>query len=288
MQIDRMDIDDVGGNPQRLAEAVSDQIEGLSAPVPVREIAAALDIIKIVEERPKGFEGALTTNDTKSEGVILVHADRPESRKRFTIGHELGHYLNPWHKPTSSEGFRCNKDDLNARRHKPGNRAAQMEVEANVFAAELLMPRKLISRAIRGIDLNLDLIFTLADEFAVSREAAGRRTVTLAEEPSAIVFSRSGVVRYIEKHPEFPPLLLFNGDRLSSRSLSSRSNAQPGVISNWEDADPADWLKSGSGLELWEQTVSQRDGFRTTLLSLSDEEDSEAFLDEWEPPTFRR
>ena len=50
LQIDRMEIDDVGGNPVKLAQAVLNQVIDLKPPVPVREIAKALDIYEIREE----------------------------------------------------------------------------------------------------------------------------------------------------------------------------------------------------------------------------------------------
>lgn len=107
LTIDRMEIDDVGGDPVRLAEAIVKQLPDLSKPIPVREIAAAIDIYEIREEMLDGLEGGLIVPEDKSEGAILVHKDRPETRKRYTIAHEIGHYVNPWHKSDSPEGFRC-------------------------------------------------------------------------------------------------------------------------------------------------------------------------------------
>ena len=135
LTIDRMEIDDVGGNPTKLAAAITQQLPDLSKPIPVREIAIAIDIYEIREEPLDGLEGGLIVADDKSEGAILVHRKRPETRKRYTIAHEIGHYVNPWHRSGSPEGFRCRTQDMVLDRYDPNDRAAKMEVQANQFAA---------------------------------------------------------------------------------------------------------------------------------------------------------
>ena len=48
--LDRMAIEEVGLNPQRLAQAIHDQKARLNGAVPIYEIAAALDIDEIREQ----------------------------------------------------------------------------------------------------------------------------------------------------------------------------------------------------------------------------------------------
>jgi hypothetical protein len=96
VELDRMAIEDVGANPERLAQAIHDQLPGLQGAVPVYDIARALDIEEIRDEALSGFEGALITPPEKGTGSILVNATSPRQRRRYTVGHELGHFLNPW------------------------------------------------------------------------------------------------------------------------------------------------------------------------------------------------
>ena len=94
---------------------------------------------------------------------------------------------------------------------KAGERARQMEVEANEFAAELLMPAHLFQASLdRRAGIDLDHVLSLADEFFVSREAAARRYVALSDEPAAVIFSKEGAIRYVKKHPKFPSLNVWN------------------------------------------------------------------------------
>lgn len=46
-----------------------------------------------------GFDGALVLSKTAQKGIIAVNASlREKSRKRFTIAHEIGHFVLPYHR----------------------------------------------------------------------------------------------------------------------------------------------------------------------------------------------
>ena len=66
--------------------------------MPVEELAAAVNIVELRELDADGFEGALTTDPNKNKGAILYKAGARKERRRFTIAHELGHFLMPSHK----------------------------------------------------------------------------------------------------------------------------------------------------------------------------------------------
>jgi len=286
LTIDRMEIDDAGGNPAKLAASILKQLPDLSARIPVREIAAAVDIYDIREERLEGLEGALVVADDKSEGAILVRSDRPERRKRYTIAHELGHYVNPWHQSDSPEGFRCRASDMAVDDRSVQTRALKMEYQANEFAAELLMPANELRAFLRrksGVDVGH--ILKLADRFFVSREAMARRYVTHVDEPAAIIFSRENQIRYIKKTEDFPRLDVWNRDPLPANSLSCVSNTEIGEVTDWTEVSGQIWLDRSQGYTLYEQTLAQQNGFRITLLTV-DKTDEEN--DAWEMPQFRR
>ena len=101
---------------------------------------------------------------------IVVNLSELATRRRFTIAHELAHYV--LHK----EG-----NVLYAHRDMVGNSAVQsnIEQEANYFAANVLMPEKLVEDKVNdikeeawGILPNFVLIKEIADSFAVSESAA--------------------------------------------------------------------------------------------------------------------
>jgi Zn-dependent peptidase ImmA (M78 family) len=290
LTIDRMEIDDVGGDPVRLAEAIVEQLPDLSKPIPVREIAAAIDIYEIREEMLDGLEGGLIVPEDKSEGAILVHKDRPETRKRYTIAHEIGHYVNPWHKSDSPEGFRCRPKDMAVERFAPNDPAAKMEVQANQFAAELLMPKAQVDQFLRGLaGADIAHVIRMADNrFNVSREAAARRYVERHPEPVAVVFSKDGVIRYAKPSGDFPKLAVWGGDKLPSESQSANSQAAVGSVTDWAEVRGHAWLSRSAGVTLFEQTLAQQNGFRMTLLTVEQEEVDADVEERWKPPSFHR
>ncbi|MEP2785057.1 MAG: ImmA/IrrE family metallo-endopeptidase [Pseudoruegeria sp.] len=210
IKIDRMEIDDAGSDPKRLAQSIIGQLPPQTLKIPVREIAKAIDIYEIREERLSGLEGALIVPPDKSEGAILINDDRHETRKRYTIAHEIGHYVHPFHRGNSEEGFYCKAKDLAIEQAKPNDKRARMEQQANEFAAELLMPARAIADFMRqkgGADISH--ILELARRHEVSREAAARRYIPRVDEAAAVVFSRNGVMRYARLNKHLPSRMDF-------------------------------------------------------------------------------
>jgi IrrE N-terminal-like domain len=95
-----MDLADCG-SPEKLLAVILKHHPTWTAPVPVEELATAVNIVKITELEVDGFEGSLQTDAKKQRGVILYKAGTREERRRFTIAHELGHFLMPSHKGNS-------------------------------------------------------------------------------------------------------------------------------------------------------------------------------------------
>lgn len=286
LTIDRMEIDDVGANPKRLADAITKQLPEGVRPIPVREIAYAIDIYEIREEVLDGLEGGLIVPENKSEGAILVHAKSSETRKRYTIAHEIGHYVNPTHRTNSKEGFRCTSKDMREDSARVGDRHVKMEMEANQFAAELLMPEMMMKKFMRrkrGADI--DHILEMATQFEVSKEAAARRYIAQLDEPAAVVFSRAGKIRYIKTNDNFPRLSLWSGDFIPKECISSTSSATIGRVTNVVETLGHLWLERSAGISLGEQTLAQNSDFRMTLLTVEEDTEDE---DVWEPPKFKR
>ena len=70
-----------------------------------------------------------------TERLIVVNGGEPETRRRFTIAHELGHWVCQCLEGHTAPLY-CRAEDVEGRPE-----AKALEREANVFAAELLMPQ---------------------------------------------------------------------------------------------------------------------------------------------------
>jgi Zn-dependent peptidase ImmA (M78 family) len=129
-----------------------DTFGGADLPVPVESIAE--DLLGLEVERVQlPCSGMLLP----SERRILVNADEVETRRRFTIAHELGHWVCQCLEG-ESEPVYCRAEDVGL-----DPQAKAREREANVFAAELLMPEVAV-RAAAGDE-------AIAARFGVSGEA---------------------------------------------------------------------------------------------------------------------
>lgn len=121
--------------PELSIEEVIEE-EKSSLPVDVVRVARRLRIV--VEERdlPMTVSGLLIKRE---EGfAIQVNIHHSENRRRFTIAHEIAHFV------LHSELFDGKIEDDALYRSETFSGA--LETQANNYAAELLMPRKMIKR----------------------------------------------------------------------------------------------------------------------------------------------
>jgi hypothetical protein len=256
-------IAEVGANPQRLAAAIHAQLGDVPGPVPIAAIAHALDIVEIRVEPMPNIEGALLTTPERSSGKILLNARSSSRRRRFTLGHELGHFLNDWHRPTSPGGFQCSRADMIETDSASKNRHRRQEAEANRFAIELLAPRAKTKQYLRGA-ADLRHVLAMADAFDISRAAAARRYVELHGDALAVVFSRNNRFLYADRTQGFPNLCLGRGPAVPR--LPSGDAA--GSLSVAEEMDSEDWLAASRVASLQVQTLHQKEGYAISLLRI--------------------
>ena len=261
LALDRMVIEEAGPDPERLAAAIHDHLRHKSGEVPVAAIAAALDIVEIKEARLKSLEGALIAPADRNVGAILVNSESSPPRRRFTLAHELGHFLNPFHRSEDPSGsFACSRAELATPWRKPSPAASRrlvQEAEANRFAIELLAPPRLMHPYLRGVP-DLAKARALSNEFGLSREAGARRYVELHDTtlPRWCSAPRAWF-SYVERSPAFPFVSRQRGQRLSALP----SPVDDTGLSVHEEGSSRDWLVRASCDALVVQTLSQRRGY---------------------------
>jgi Zn-dependent peptidase ImmA (M78 family) len=269
--------------PEQLHNVIFRHHPQWTLPVPVDELAHTVNITEIRELDDDSFEGALVTNPNKTQGVILYKAGVREERRRFTVAHELGHFLIPSH----SGNRNCTASDLRELRRDSDHR--RREAEANRFAAGLLMPRDWFSRDLDQLgDADVTHVQTLAKKYRTSLEATSNRYIDLTPDACAFVFSKEGIIRYVRPTANFPRLSVKYGNSLPSGSASLRAKSQPVRIpTSWSEIDGSVWLENDREKrfpKVLEQTVRQSNGFQITLLFIDEEaieqEDEEAELEE--------
>lgn len=128
-------------------------------PVSLRDVVSALNL-EVVRTSGEPFSSEAALEPVGDGHRIVLHGRSPERRRRFTIAHEIGHFVLHPHR-------------LAPERNGGVNAAWQSEErEADQFAAELLMPEHLVREAVllHGADP-----VRLAERFEVSRRAMQAR-----------------------------------------------------------------------------------------------------------------
>lgn len=293
MRIDRIELADCG-SPEKIIGEILRQIPDMPIPVPIEQLAAAVDITAIHRLTTAGFEGGLVTQPERVDGVILVNSSGSAQRQRFTIGHELGHYLIISHQPSMAGQFTCSKADMAVRKADRDDCAKRMEMEANRFSAGILMPLVRFKPDMRNLGSpDLKHILALAEQYDMSREATALQYVLHHDTACAVVLSKDGIVRRTYKPARFPFIEIGTGSPLPTPSLTARMNNRAG--SAWDELSSGVWLSARDGKQsvLQEQAMPLSGGWMMTLLiheQTDDEDDDEGSIpdafDVWENPQF--
>lgn len=140
------------------------------------------------------FEGALFNLNAGQGGkgnwaIVYNQAIASPGRIRFTLAHELGHYL--VHRHLHGE-FNCSEADT-LHWESPER---QMENQANEFASYLLMPRPDFEAQINSAAINLDVLGICADRYGVSLTAAILKWLEFTSTRAVLVMSRNGQVQW--------------------------------------------------------------------------------------------
>jgi Zn-dependent peptidase ImmA (M78 family) len=277
-----MDLADCG-SPETLIGAILRHNPDLPRKVPIEDIARSVGIIDFKVLEVDGFVGGLTANSEKTSGIILTQESLDARRKRFTIGHELGHFLIRSHQGTQT----CRLADLQETRRDTQYR--RQEAEANRFSAGLLMPKPMFTKDLEALGTaDVSHVKELGQLYGTSMEATVNRYVDLTSDICAFVFSKDGVVRYARATKDFPKLAVGAKSPLPSASLTCRMS-KIGEPSKWFEHLGGIWLEPEWGKpppKISEQCIVQSNGFRVTLLyidarDLEDSDEGEELENSW-------
>ena len=226
--------------------------------IALEDIAMAAGVL-VVEDTLEGSEARLLRKGGK--GIIRVKAGIPEiGRRRFAIGHELGHWelhadLSQW--------VLCSEADLQAYGGSPP------EIEANTFAAELLMPTSLFRPRCDRAEPDLELIKALAHDFHTTMTATAIRFVEESRESCLVVFSENGRVRWWRSRNREPGIWIEPYQPLHHESFAWDCLKGTPVPQTIQRVPAEAWFQEsrrGANMEVYEQ--SMRLGQYPTILTL--------------------
>ena len=144
-------------NPFAMVEEYSRTI-----PVAVGSLAKVLGIRVVKAVMPPSISGQISPSEASESGYeIKINKYEPAERQRFTIAHELAHFI--LHRDLIGRGIVDNVLYRSAL-------SSRIETEANKLAADIIMPREQLRRSLDGLPRPLSdaMVENLASEYRVS------------------------------------------------------------------------------------------------------------------------
>lgn len=275
--------------------------EGITTlPVDPFAIAASHDIL--VEAKPDAADGV--------SGMLLRHGDTfgilyatyvpNDGFQRYSISHELGHYFLDGHVDHLLPGDGIHSSRAGFISGDP------YELEADNFAAGLLMPATLYKRLIIRRDPSLDAVESLASDCRTSLTATAIRFAELTDDAVAVIISTRNVIDYCilsEAMKSLPQLSwLKKGSAVPMGTATARLSASAERVLRGDRAideiDVMDWLGGTRSAVVTEEVVGLGTYGKTlTILSSSrighkedglDDDDNDAEIVQRWTPRFRR
>jgi len=267
--------------------------------LPVGSIAIARDLGIEVMAKPasaQGVSGMLLRVGNTFGIAYATHIDNV-GFQNFSVAHELGHYFLPGH----VDAVLAHGDVHESRAgFASGDR---YEMEADHFAAALLMPRSLFANAMRTAGDGLPAIERLAGLCRTSLTATAIRYTQFTKDPMAVVLSTGDRINYCfmsDPLRETSGLRwIRKGEGLSRNTTTFAFNRDPERVRLADRArdasDLQNWFDSDRSIQITEEVIGLGTYGKTlTVLTALDLEEQiediaeeEALLDSW-TPRFRR
>jgi len=226
-------------------------------PVELAELAKKIGL-SIRHVPSDGFDGALVRIVSRPIGIVAVRKNMPRPRDRFTIAHEIGHFVLPGH---DDESRVCSEKEIEREDEvddiEPGDEDERLlEQQANEFASRLLMPSPVIGRIVKRLGTSIDTCELVGRLFQVSLTAAAARCVEEDESQysgPALVVSKQGMVKYFVKSTTFPEYIEIKRP-IPSSSLAKQLSAR-GARRKAGHVSADIWTDTSLPALIWEESV---------------------------------
>jgi len=179
-------------NPEYYARDLLNVLDISTPPIDPFKIAIMLGF-DFRFESLRNCEAILICKNGKKR-IIMKDFSYFEKKLSFTVAHEIGHFILPWH---SNIIYNCTDKDLHSYQYK------NQETEANLFASELLLPTELFSKDIEDLDLSLNNIIGLSEKFQTSITSTAIKAVKITEQKICLVYTEDNKVKWIIPSKEF-------------------------------------------------------------------------------------
>ncbi len=277
----------------RDAELMAEKLvrdERLSLPVDILSIASKREIL--VEAKPARAKGVSGMLIRVGNGFAIAYAThiKSEGFQRFSISHELGHYFLEGHPEKVFRGGQVVHES-----HAGFASGDQVELEADHFAAGLLMPSHLFKAEAGRHSDGFAAIEKLAGVCKTSLTASAIRYAELTDAAIAIVMSSGSAVDYCfasqamrraKGYRHLKKGMVLPQDSLTRAFNQDMSNIEA-AKRDTGDTDAMEWFHTDAEIDATEEVVGLGEYGRTLTVITAEIPDDEDEDQEWASPRFR-
>lgn len=195
--------------------------------------------------------------------VISVAIDDNLGRQRFSLGHEIAH----WMQDAQRISFKCSSTDIG-----PQNAEAKsVEADANSYASQLILPDYLVRPWVDGRKPSLDLANAMGSAFQASLTASALKLLQCANVPTAITCHDQRRLKWSRRSRDFPTdFYVLNELHQDTIAFEMAFGVAKG-LSRPKRESASRWI-SGPGAhrtEVWSQSIKLPEGAVLTMFSVA-------------------
>lgn len=181
--------------------------------IPLDKIVKEEELTIFYDDYEKGTFDGMTIYD---DGNFFIHINTTNHNKpnngrgRFTLAHELGHFIIDSHRIGLIKGV--------LKPHSSKTNQTQfykIEREADYFASCLLMPEERFKKDIFKRKFNFNLLNKLSKTYNVSLTACAFRFAQIGNHPILIIYAEGGNIKWKYSSEDFPLKYLLNQSKIS-------------------------------------------------------------------------
>jgi len=198
-------------NIKKLAESIALSFD--EKITPLDKIIEEEELEVFYDDYDKGTFDGMTIFDG---GNFYIHINTANGNKsnngrgRFTLAHELGHYIIDSHRIGLISGLlEPHPSKTNQQQHH------LIEREADYFASCLLMPEEKFKNDLFRKKFDFNLINWLSKEYNVSITACAFRFAQIGSHPILIIYAENGNIKWTFSSEDFPFKYLLSTSKIS-------------------------------------------------------------------------
>lgn len=228
--------------------ALGDDIDGVSVEDIINQFSPIyMPDYKIeIQRKPlSSIEGALISSKESKRSIILINEGViSPGRYNFTLAHEFGHFLMHLEQ---QESFSCSNNKV------LGFSKNVLEIEANTFASQLILPNDIVRKVADDFTISLDHIYNLAQRRNASLSATGIACARISSRRIGFACINNGMIKWGAAS---------DAARREGLYFKSGQEVPSASSSNFEDAEEDQFISNHTGVEGWSShDVWKEDGF---------------------------